>query len=297
MTMAGKHEITRFTLYGEQSGEVVPEFLHMERIFDRSGPLDWTIDAHAHPGLVQILLMEEGEALLTSERGRDQVRAPGVFVVPPGAVHAFRFSPGAEGWVFSFAAALLNDPRLAGLCDGLALPAEAARWVALASDGADEQRLRWLLADLDRRIAEGRGATAAVLAQVMLVLASVGEAVDRAGEIAQRSDPSAHLAQRFRALVEIHYRQHWGVADYAAALGTTRATLTRACQAAFGKAPASLCHDRLVLEARRYLAFTGAPVANVAETLGFADPAYFARFFKARTGITASAFREGAGPS
>jgi AraC family transcriptional activator of pobA len=52
-----------------------------------------------------------------------------------------------------------------------------------------------------------------------------------------------------------------------------------------------LVHDRLLLEARRYLRHTGASSRQISERLGFADPAYFARFFKARTGQTASAWR------
>lgn len=78
---------------------------------------------------------------------------------------------------------------------------------------------------------------------------------------------------------------------YARALGTTRATLMRACRAAFGKAPAEMVHDRLALKAMRYLRFTAAGVAQVSDCLGFTDPTYFARFFRNHAGMTASVFR------
>jgi AraC family transcriptional activator of pobA len=47
----------------------------------------------------------------------------------------------------------------------------------------------------------------------------------------------------------------------------------------------------VVLEAMRSLTYSTATVSQIADDLGFADAAYFARLFKARTGTTASEFR------
>lgn len=284
-------EVSRFALYGEGAEPVAPEFVHIERIFDRSSRHGWTIEPHAHPGLLQMLVLQDGTACVASEDAQSDVSAPGLFVVPAGTVHGFRFSKGAEGWVLSLADDLLEDPRLAGFGNALAFRREAAAWVGLKKAGVEAERLAWLLADLDRRVAEGDARNAAVLAQVLLVLAIVSQIADNPGH-AQAGDPRARLAMRFRALVEVHYREHWHVEDYAGALGTTRATLTRACRSRFGRAPAEIVHDRLLLEAKRYLAFTGNPVSAVADALGFADAAYFARFFKARAGRSATAYRD-----
>lgn len=282
-------EVSHYALYGEHSHDVSPEFVHSERIVDRSSRHDWTIEPHAHPGLWQVLLIEEGTALLASERGQREVTGPGAFVVPSGAVHAFRFSPHAQGWVLSFAAALLNDPRLVAFVGALDLASEGARWRPLGDAPVALERLGWAMADIDRALGAGEGFTAATLASLTVVLAAVAGIQDLE---ARRPHPRATLAERFAALVEVHYRQHWSVTDYAGVLGTTAATLTRACREAFGKAPAGLVHDRLLLEARRYLAFTAAPVGTIADRLGFADPAYFARFFKSGTGMTATQWRE-----
>ncbi|MDR3400999.1 MAG: helix-turn-helix domain-containing protein, partial [Chthoniobacter sp.] len=56
-------------------------------------------------------------------------------------------------------------------------------------------------------------------------------------------------------------------------------------------APGEVVRDRLLLEAMRSLTYTSAGIGQIAEHLGFADPAYFSRFFKQRVGMTASAFR------
>lgn len=281
----------RYALYGEQGVSLPPEFVHLERIYDRSSVNEWTIEPHAHPHMVQLLLVEEGGMELAGESGRSLLRAPALILVPPSCIHAFRFDPGAEGWVLSLAATLANDPRLAGLLD--ALPALKGSSKAVPLDGvpAMAARLRWLLADLALRLGQGGQAGPALLAHVAYVLATAGEAASLA-EGQGLPDGREPLVARFRTLVEERYRDHWPVTAYASALGTTPSTLTRATRLFAGKAPADMVHDRLLLEAKRNLAFTGATVAQIAYALGFADPAYFARFFKARTGFTASDFRK-----
>lgn len=50
-------------------------------------------------------------------------------------------------------------------------------------------------------------------------------------------------------------------------------------------------HERLLQEARRMLRFSGMPVGEISYQLGFADPAYFSRFFTRRAGVPPSQFR------
>lgn len=279
----------RYTLYGEEGISLPPEFVHLERISDRAMLHDWTIEPHAHPHMMQLLLLQNGGVELHGERRAEALAAPAQVLVPPTCVHAFRFDAGAEGWVLSVAADLANDPRLSGLLGNLDGLGGTAIAVSLAPHPLALHRLGWLLDDLAQRLGQGDGAGPPLLAQVALVLATALEA--RSGNPDQAVDGREPIVARFRALVERHYREHLSVADYAAMLGTTTSTLTRATRALAGKPPAEIVHDRLILEARRNLAFSGASAAQIAYALGFADPAYFARFFKARTGQTTSAFR------
>jgi AraC family transcriptional activator of pobA len=48
----------------------------------------------------------------------------------------------------------------------------------------------------------------------------------------------------------------------------------------------------LVLEAKRLLLYSTATVAECGYALGFDDPAYFSRFFKAASGHSPRAFRK-----
>lgn len=116
----------------------------------------------------------------------------------------------------------------------------------------------------------------------------------RACGVARASDAlagGAPIAQRFRQLVELHYRDNLGVEDFAAMLGVTRAHLHSACVRALGRAPQQLAHDRLYAEARLRLRDTPQSIEQIAYSLGFRDPAYFSRFFSKRSGAAPGAYR------
>jgi AraC family transcriptional activator of pobA len=52
-----------------------------------------------------------------------------------------------------------------------------------------------------------------------------------------------------------------------------------------------------MLEARRLLLYSNIAVAETAFALGFTDPAYFSRLFRAHTGVSPSSFRRHGGRS
>jgi len=288
--MRGK-EVKRFTLYGEDGRTIGPEFVHIERIADRSSLHDWTIAPHSHPGMAQVLMIETGTVDVASDGSARKISAPACIIVPGGCVHAFRFAVAAEGWVLSMAIALLHDPRIAGLLEGLGLDGGGLRMIPLETEDRQRVRLSWLLEDMADRLEQGLRATPALIAQLGLVLATLGETLAASLPQDAGKDRRAVLVARYRGMIEARYRDHWPVDRYARALGVTSSTLTRACRAVVDKSPGDLLHDRLALEAMRFLAFTGMGMAQIADRLGFEDPAYFARFFNNRTGQTASAFR------
>lgn len=67
----------------------------------------------------------------------------------------------------------------------------------------------------------------------------------------------------------------------------------RAVKASFlGHSASAEIHRRLALEAKRMLLYTDKPAFAIATELGFADPAYFGRFFRRECGVTPRQFRQ-----
>ncbi|MFJ7949585.1 AraC family transcriptional regulator [Streptomyces sp. NPDC096354] len=96
----------------------------------------------------------------------------------------------------------------------------------------------------------------------------------------------------FRAAVEHDFADSHHVNDYAAALGYSVRTLSRAAQAATGSTAKQYLDARILLEARRLLVHTDANSAEISRRLGFRDPSDFTKFFRKRDGGTPLRFRE-----
>jgi AraC-like DNA-binding protein len=81
------------------------------------------------------------------------------------------------------------------------------------------------------------------------------------------------------------------VADYAARLGYSVRTLTRASQAATGHGAKRFIDERVLLEAKRLLIHTDLTAASVAQRVGFPEATAFTKFFRQHTKQTPSEFR------
>ncbi|MDQ7906039.1 AraC family transcriptional regulator [Phytohabitans sp. ZYX-F-186] len=96
---------------------------------------------------------------------------------------------------------------------------------------------------------------------------------------------------RFRDELERGYARTRRVEDYADRLGCCVRTLTRASLAATGRSAKQVIDDRVTLEAKRLLAGTDLPVAEIGRRLGFPEPTNFGRFFQREAGQSPGAFR------
>ncbi|WP_307818492.1 AraC family transcriptional regulator [Streptomyces sp. MBT62] len=106
--------------------------------------------------------------------------------------------------------------------------------------------------------------------------------------------PADDTFRRYTAALERDFRTSHHVSDYAAALGYSPRTLTRATLAATGTTAKQYLDARVLLEAKRLLVHTDATAADISRALGFAEPTDFAKFFRKRERRTPLEFRAAA---
>lgn len=100
------------------------------------------------------------------------------------------------------------------------------------------------------------------------------------------------LFDRFARLTERYHTETREVSWYAAQLGYSPRTLTRAVHLTTGRSAKQYLNDRVALEAKRLLAQAPPlPTATCARRLGFEDAANFTKFFRTHTGTTPTRFR------
>lgn len=100
------------------------------------------------------------------------------------------------------------------------------------------------------------------------------------------------LFRQFNLLVEGNFRTEHSVNFYARQLNKSPKTLSNLFPLYNQKTPLQIIQDRIIIEARRLLAYTDKPIKEITYELGFEDPAYFSNFFKRNTSLSPAEFRK-----
>jgi AraC family transcriptional regulator, transcriptional activator of pobA len=287
-----------FHLYGDPPDDSAFDFIHIETIRSRSSLHEWTIRAHRHRNLFQILLIEKGGGELSFETATMPFSAPAAILIPATTAHGFRFTPQVtDGWVVSFTedvADALGDQSGEALAR---LKAVAADPLVPLKSAAEAKRLSALCADLDEEASlarEGfRLAMRGLLALIAIEVVRLGVSRARSGAVTLESaDPRV---DELRRLIDAHFRKERLISFYAEKLAMTADRLNDHVKRATGVTAGHLIRQRVLTEAKRQLVFTGQPIHEIAYDLAFSDPSHFTRFFRKQTGTTPQAFREGRG--
>lgn len=287
-----------FHLYGDPPDDSAFDFIHIETIASRSSVHDWTIRAHRHRNLFQILLIEKGGGEMSFETSTAHFAAPAVILVPATIAHGFRFLPKVtDGWVVSFTedvADALGDQSGKALAQ---LNAVAANPPLPLANAAVSKRLSTLCADLYEEDSLARAgyrlAMRGLLALVAIEVVRLGVSRERSGTVTlSRSDARV---DELRRLVDEHFHNERLISFYAEKLAMTPDRLNDHVKRATGVTAGHLIRQRVLTEAKRQLVFTNLAIHEIAYDLAFSDPSHFTRFFRKQTGMTPQAFRDGRG--
>ncbi len=267
------------------------DVLHYEPIDVRGELHHWTIPAHQHQGLHQFQLLLRGTAEATLDGERHQLQAPAALMVAPGVVHGFVYARHSAGHQVTLPSATLRGmlAQTPALLERLAQTVLVSA-ADMGADAAGCEALFLRLAADFHATRLGRNEALHSHAVLLALWFLRREAASRASLRSQALRDT--LVQRYRALIDLHFRSERTVGYYASALAVTADHLSRVCRAASGSGALELLHERVLLEARRLLAYTPHAVAEIAHDLGFDDPGYFSRFFAKLTGHSPSGYRQ-----
>ena len=276
-----------FKLYGEQHDWLSPDLLHCETISLRIRVHDWEIRAHWHADLCQLLYVHKGRAQVEVEGQLHVLEQSAIQVIPPLCVHGFQFSPNVEGFVLTLAA-----PLVAQLQARLGGSISALQRVASYPAGKDRHYLNNLFSVLQSEYVGAQPARDMLLQSLISVLLVwVTRQVMVRHESRQLPQRGREYLSQFNQRVETLFREQPSVEQLAHQVGISVAHLNSICRELAGRSALQIIHQRQLLEAKRQLIYTPMTISEVAESLGFADPAYFSRFFRRLTGTSPSAFR------
>jgi len=242
---------------------------------------EWTFRDGRHRGFV----LEAGRGRVKVGDGEIPFTSPCLLWLPAGASIRLLLESGSRGMSLAvtevgLARAIPVGPFAAQMRGALVQPMLHAR--------LEMRQARRLAETLGAIAEEGRndwpGAQETIRHLLALFFISAWRV---SGPVLREAQPLPRtIVQRFLHAVELHLRDHWTIARYAAEAGVTPDRLNATVRRTTGRSPLALVHARLIHEADTLLDDSSLQIAEIAEELGFSDPAYFSRFYKRLTGYS-----------
>jgi AraC family transcriptional activator of pobA len=291
--------IPNYSLYGDDARPAWLGMVHFERIHERSALYHFDIAPHFHDGLVQLLYVTSGGGSVTIDAVSWPVQPQTLIVIPARCVHGFHFTPDIDGPVVTAAQRPLESIAEVAAPDLLAhIRRPLVLTVSESVRHVDALMPLFECIEREMRVhASGESAAGTALLMAVFVqiarLAGALAAQDDGPDAPGRSRKAAQV-ERFRAMVDKHFREHLPVERYSAQLGLTPGHLSRLCREVLGISSMDVINARIVHEAERELVYSILGIKQIAGLLGFADDAYFGRFFRKQTGRTPTEFRQAA---
>lgn len=283
--MAQRQLIPTYALYGEEESSGDPFWVHCETIPTRSSQHHWEIGMHRHEHFLQLLSVTQGSGDALFGDRLVQFEPFSLITIPQGFIHGFRFSPDIDGHVVTVS----NDRIVARLGDQIWMRNFLSEpRVTRISDTQDRQF--GLATAIEQMAEECRTRQAGWSVVIESAIAKALIHIARTANIERRQDTAGPIddlrLDTLISLINRHVREHRPVTFFAEALGVSPTHLNRIVKGKTGLSTQALIAKRLLDDAQRELLFTAGSVQEIAFRLGFADPAYFSRFFHKRTGMT-----------
>ncbi len=278
--MSVQNTIPAFGLYGEQGP--FPDVIHFEDFSVRAPINDWRIMPHRHSQMSQLFMVEHGWIDATVDGEKYQVSKSEFLYIPEHCVHGFTFKPGSEGKIFSYPISIVRTIS----------PATDQILTALSKPFVG--RVEHPLERVTQLLRETVGGTSLFRAQQVVGLAHSVLANLAETRLAERASEQRTKHARLFALDDLiskHMSDCWTASDFANALSISTGHLSRLCRDATGMGATAYIEQHQMQEACRLLAFTQLPVSEIGYRLGFIDPSYFSKRFRAARGQTPSEYR------
>lgn len=262
------------------------------------------MEPHAHM-FFELVLVKSGRGRHVVD-GLDHEAEPGmVFVLPPGSVHDMRAMEDVDGWSILFEADGIDAGLSLGLTPIDALPGgfmfdlfrqpvlQMTRPIRLdsmelASFGA---RIEQLSRELVARHPGYEHAARATLQLLLIDLTRLAPWLQ--GRTGTSTAPTDLVSRAFTD-IDQHFREPSALTQAGARLGYSVGHLTTRLRQLTGRTYGEWVIERRMIESRRLLSATDHAIGGIAEALGYVEVESFIRRFRARHGITPSAWRDGA---
>jgi AraC-like DNA-binding protein len=109
--------------------------------------------------------------------------------------------------------------------------------------------------------------------------------------VIESDDVNFEVIRKLSSLIEVHFKTHKQVEEYAEMMGLSASSLAKKLQKAGINSPSLIIRERIITEAKRMLIYSDKSIKEIAAFLGYDDQYYFSRLFSNSTGQSPSKYR------
>ncbi|MBN4053861.1 4-hydroxyphenylacetate catabolism regulatory protein HpaA [Haliea sp. AH-315-K21] len=252
---------------------------------------------HRHAQYLQIHYFERGDINFHIDDKLFQVEGPCLFLTPPAIPHSFQTMQDAGGHVLTIHQSLIWELMKRGLQNVPEIDLQLG--ICLTEKNMhEEQRNQWqliqqLLQNIKNEwLAESPAKFLVLENFVYLLIIQIARLSSRQVKSSLINNDDLRLFHRFSNEIETHLHEHWHLYEYTRTIGVSASRLYQICKRISNSSPKKIIRERLLQEVKRMLTFSSLSSNEISYKLGFNDPAYFSRFFKAQTGMTPHSYRK-----
>lgn len=235
-----------------------------------------------------LIFQQEGTIKLLVDFLEITIEGAAVFCLLPGQVHQGVFAQGSTAYALAVDSACLKEDTRTTLTE-FAIGNAPVKIQSPQRELLHESLL--LLARLNHHIEEG--VNDQTLNSMLDVCTSIFAMACPSGQGVSMQTTLRPLVvtRQFRKLLLASFRTLKNPSEYAEALNVSASYLNECVKSTTGYPVSHWIHQEIMLEAKRMLFYTHHSVKEVADQLGYADPAYFIRLFHKKTGVSPTQFR------
>ncbi len=255
------------------SGVFVKRFSQLERT---------AMKAYAHrDDYYMVVLLTAGRAAVEIDFQRIELKAGEVLMVSPWQVHGKPDGERwcADGWILAFSPEMLSEAEARAIDEYSISPVPFNPGVEVVED------VGTLCAMMERNRENESILGSLAVAAKSFIIASLDTA-DK-----ETNGRYKTITLGFKKLLDRHLAEEKSPAAYASMLNISEVYLNEAVKGATGISAGAYIRGRVIVHAKRQLAYTSLSAKEIAYAVGYDDYVYFSKLFKKIVGQTPSEYR------
>ncbi len=251
-------------------------------------PQQTDVMAHSHP-FYELVFFEHGLLNHQWEGRRNILTAGDLFCIRPGEVHLYTRSKDAKLYNCLFLPEAI--PEGIAVLPGIKRLLSGAERLRLHIPVAKQKQLKEILQQMILELQNKASGFQEVLSALLsLILVFAGR--ELAGtQVKDSGYAPAGKVQAALAYLETHWQEKIKLEQVATAHNLSPEQFSRLASQLVGISPLQYLQNIRLSQAMELLLTSELPISEIADSVGFEDPNYFARLFRSRVGQSPSQFR------